>query len=177
MKEVQNERTKNKNPWLNAFFKAALIIYLLYLSYLTFFSSFFGRTNPHRSISLIPFKTIIHYITIQISTRIVLVNIAGNIVSFMPMGFILPLAFDKLKRFPRVLVTVMASSAVIEIMQYVAGVGVSDIDDLILNTIGGILGYLIYKVFTGLFWDSPAHAKLSFTCRTVPENSTMKNCP
>lgn len=81
------------------------------------------------------------------SMNTILVNIAGNIIAFMPMGFLLPMVSKNPARFLRVLLVVLLASGTIEIMQYVFRTGVSDIDDTILNLLGGMLGYFAYKAF------------------------------
>lgn len=121
-----------------------LILYLVCLTYLTFFSHPYGRGLAHRSVNYIPFATVIKYLTIMNSPTIITTNTLGNIAAFMPMGFLLPMASSKLSRFKRTFFAVFIATATIEVMQYVAGVGVSDIDDIILNLLGGAVGYGIY---------------------------------
>jgi glycopeptide antibiotics resistance protein len=49
-------------------------------------------------------------------------------------------------RFGRITIASLGISLAIEVMQYIMAVGAADIDDLILNTLGGILGFLILKI-------------------------------
>jgi len=100
----------------------------------------------HRSINIIPFSTILQYLTSSINPNIIRTNILGNIEAFIPMGFLLPINFKKLRKFKKVLLVVFIVTFSIEVLQYITGVGASDIDDVILNVIGGILGYLIYRI-------------------------------
>jgi glycopeptide antibiotics resistance protein len=123
------------------------MLYLSYLIYLTFFSRLYGRAYIFRSINIIPFKTIIEFLTAKINTDIIVTNIIGNIAAFMPMGFLLPIIFKRLKTINRLIAAILFATVSIEVIQYIAGVGATDIDDIILNLSGGILGYLIYKVF------------------------------
>lgn len=122
------------------------IVYLSYLTYLTFISPLYGREFMHRSVNLIPLKTIIQFLTLSYNKSVILTNIAGNIIAFIPMGFLLPLVSRNLKRFIKVLLVVLLATGTIEIMQYVIGVGISDIDDVILNLLGGMLGYLLNRI-------------------------------
>ncbi len=71
-------------------------------------------------------------------------NLFGNIILFIPFAIILNTVFkvDKLKLI--LLFTVLLSTS-IEILQYIFQVGLADIDDVILNSIGAILGYFIYN--------------------------------
>lgn len=80
-------------------------------------------------------------------------QIGGNIGLFLPLGAVLPMLVPKLRRFGALLVTALATTLIIEAVQYVAtGVGLMDrafdIDDLILNVLGAALGY-------GLWWLLP----------------------
>jgi len=70
-------------------------------------------------------------------------NTIGNILLFIPLGILLPLVFANIKRFIQIFFLLFMGSFTIEILQYVTLLGVFDIDDIILNILGGILGYLI----------------------------------
>jgi glycopeptide antibiotics resistance protein len=101
--------------------------------------------------NLIPLRTILQYINANINRDIIVTNLLGNVVAFMPMGFLLPLVFKRLSGFFRAVLTTAGASLVIEIAQYVTGVGAADIDDIILNTLGGVLGFLIFLVCRSLY--------------------------
>ncbi len=124
---------------------AMFVLYLSYLIYLTFFDHTYGRDVIHRSINIVPFRTIFKFLT-RSDLKDILVNIAGNIAAFVPMGFLLPIAFSKLKGFLRVLFVVLAATLSIETFQYISGAGISDIDDVILNVIGGVMGYFMMRL-------------------------------
>ena len=81
------------------------------------------------------------------SRRDLLLNLVGNVAMFIPSGIILPILFPRLNGFFR---TVFAGSLIslgIEILQLPFYVRATDIDDLLLNTLGVILGYGIYALF------------------------------
>lgn len=139
------EATKTKIFWKIAFI-VVFIIYLLLLFYLTFFSHIYGRGYFHRSINLIPLKTILQYVSSQLPIKIIVVNLLGNIGAFVPMGFLLPLIFSKCSNSLRVVLISIGVSMFIEIIQYSFGVGAADADDLILNLAGGLAGYAIYSL-------------------------------
>lgn len=67
-----------------------------------------------------------------------------NIIMFMPLGFLLPMIWRRC-RFHQVLLIGMLSSLAIEIMQ-LFNWRVSDIDDLLMNTLGAVIGFLLFKV-------------------------------
>jgi len=74
-------------------------------------------------------------------------NIAGNIVGFIPLGILFPLLFVGLRRIWRTALMVFLVSLGFELTQLVTGIGIFDIDDLILNVTGGIIGYLLIILF------------------------------
>ncbi|MHB8065746.1 MAG: VanZ family protein [Ruminiclostridium sp.] len=128
-------------------FTVLLAVYVLLLVYLTFFSQYYGRGIAQRSINIIPFRTITEFLTSEYNRNSIITNIAGNIVAFMPMGFLLPIVYNRLHTSFRVCLTVLFASILIEVSQYFIGVGASDIDDIILNVLGGTIGYWIYRLF------------------------------
>ena len=73
-----------------------------------------------------------------------LANIAGNVVAFMPFGFCLPLIADHRIKFFGCMLYTFGLSLAIELIQLVSKVGSFDVDDILLNTVGGVLGFLIY---------------------------------
>jgi glycopeptide antibiotics resistance protein len=72
-------------------------------------------------------------------------NIAGNLLGFAPMGFFVPVLFVSLNNRKKAVATVFAISLFLELTQLFTGVGYFDIDDLIQNTLGGLIGYWLYK--------------------------------
>lgn len=131
-------------------------LFLLYIglaSILLFFSSYrqsvrFGRNEAFTEYNLIPFHTIMNYIkaTGTINTSIVITNLVGNILAFMPLGFFLPLLFRRFLKVWSTILVVFASTLTVECLQFVYRVGSFDVDDLILNTVGGALGFIIFKM-------------------------------
>ena len=91
-------------------------------------------------VNLIPFKNLFDYE----SPRKTALNLIGNICMFIPTGIILPIIYKRLDRFWKVLITGALISLCIEIMQLPLNVRTSDVNDLILNTSGVVLGFLIY---------------------------------
>ena len=80
------------------------------------------------------------------STRELLVNVLGNAAMFVPSGMVLPIVYKRLNTFRKVLLAGIGISLCIEIIQLPFSVRATDIDDLILNTIGVIVGYGIYTL-------------------------------
>jgi glycopeptide antibiotics resistance protein len=96
--------------------------------------------------NLVPLRTILQYLNANINRDIIITNLLGNVVAFMPMGFLLPLVSKKYSGFFKTVLLSAGLSLMIEALQYVLAVGATDIDDLFLNTLGGMLGYLIFLV-------------------------------
>ncbi len=79
------------------------------------------------------------------STRDMIWNVAGNIMMFIPSGIVLPLVYEKLEGFWKTLGGGALISLCIEILQLPFAARTSDIDDLILNTLGVAIGYGVCK--------------------------------
>ena len=73
-------------------------------------------------------------------------NIIGNIVIFIPLGFLLPLLIVNLRKIIFIFTVSVGVSLLLELMQSIFGMGNFDITDLVLNVVGGLLGYFIFKV-------------------------------
>ena len=108
-----------------------------------FVGNFKDRINTgYWGISLIPFATIRSYIKYS-GLFHALLNILGNVILFIPIGFIFPLILIRYRDLKRIAVLSISISIFIEFIQFFVGRS-CDIDDLILNFIGGIIGYTIF---------------------------------
>ena len=74
----------------------------------------------------------------------ILLNLIGNTAMFIPIGIVWPSVFKKLNTHGKVIVAGVGFSLCIEILQLPFYDRVSDVDDLILNTVGFLMGYGIY---------------------------------
>ncbi len=104
-----------------------------------------GRTYSY---NLEPLKEIKRFVnnTGTLGIRTVILNIVGNIVGFMPLGFLLPFAFPKMRGIILITLTSFTATLLVETCQLVSRTGSFDVDDLLLNTIGGVLGYFVYWI-------------------------------
>lgn len=91
--------------------------------------------------NFIPFKEILRY---NITSRLFIKNVLGNMMMFLPFGFFASYYLRAEKKVLPLLLTIIASVS-IEVVQLIIG-RVFDVDDIILNIIGGLLGYYIYAV-------------------------------
>jgi len=76
----------------------------------------------------------------------VVINLLGNVVAFMPFGALIRWVVDRKMRWYQVTGYTFLFSFSVELLQLVEKVGVFDVDDLILNTLGGLAGFWVYYV-------------------------------
>ncbi len=81
------------------------------------------------------------------SVKDALLNLIGNVAMFIPLGIVWPAVFKRLDTHTKVIVAGFGVSLAIEILQLPFYDRASDIDDLILNTAGFVIGYLLYLLF------------------------------
>ena len=75
-------------------------------------------------------------------------NLILNMLLFFPFGFLLPFYSDKLKKMYKVVLIGFGFTLLIEIFQYISNFGIFEIDDIFDNTIGVIIGYSIFMIYT-----------------------------
>lgn len=99
--------------------------------------------------NMIPFLNTVKYILggDNFNLNIILHNTIGHVLIFLPLGIFLPLLFKSFKVFPKFLICILSITLLIEILQFFLQIGQFDIDDIILNTIGSVMGYMVFKMF------------------------------
>jgi glycopeptide antibiotics resistance protein len=145
---IMNKRERIKTVFLYGIF----ICYILLLIYILFLSRVSSQMT--RSINLIPFYSIREYISGSSANlkAFAFSNVVGNIAIFIPFGIYLPL-FKNDKRVITNLLFIFIVSLFVEIIQWLFGIGTSDIDDIILNCLGGWVGILGYKFLLFILRD------------------------
>ena len=83
------------------------------------------------------------------------INLIGNVIMFVPLGFFLPALHRRLRGYGRFLTSVIGIIAIIEVAQLVSLRGSLDVDDLILNIVGATIGYMV------------CHTVLRFSKKTI----------
>ena len=129
------------------------ILYCLVLIYILFLSRP-PRTDYSlpdyflRFSNLIPLKTIIIYIRSYSFgfQALAIKNLVGNLVLFLPMGMALPCLSEKLNCFWKICLCVLGIVVAVELVQGLLRVGSIDIDDVIFNVSGAVIGYGIIKL-------------------------------
>lgn len=125
--------------------------YLTMLCYFLFFAESMGRTFSERQYhyNLLPFKEITRFWTYRYSLGFmsVTLNLVGNVVAFIPFGIFLPGLFTRCRRFFLTMLLSFEFSLCVEIIQLIWKVGSFDVDDILLNTLGGVIGYGIFLIY------------------------------
>ena len=145
---------KKRISGFDHFFKVVsivfFVIYLLSLVALLFFGSV-NRGHEYQGVNLIPFKTIWMYLTSPVlSDQIKILNLAGNILIFAPLGFYLTVFSHRIRLWLRLLILLFVP-VLVEILQYVFHTGASDVDDVILNFLGGVIGVFVCFVIEQVY--------------------------
>lgn len=122
------------------------ILYLLLLTWIILFKMQFKLTDlPHiRSINLIPFSE-----SVITNGKIDFDEILNNLIVFIPIGIYIGMLKPDWP-FARKALIPLGLSLFYEVLQFIFGIGASDITDLLMNTLGGVTGLLILIPFTKL---------------------------
>ncbi len=102
-------------------------------------------------INPIPFETILEFTQKLGETGkngAAVINLFGNVIMFIPLGFFLPAVFPKARPFRSCMLMALVILAVIEFTQFVTLLGTLDIDDVILNMAGAAMGYGVWRLLT-----------------------------
>ncbi|MEK4228175.1 VanZ family protein [Solibacillus sp. FSL H8-0538] len=110
--------------------------------------------RQYKSYNFVPFSTIEMYFvgvgdTASQWSLISVYNLAGNVILFVPIGLFVPLLWQRWRTWLGILMVAIAVPFFIEFIQYFIGRS-SDVDDLILNAVGIMWGYFVYKLFAAI---------------------------
>ncbi|HJA07064.1 MAG TPA: VanZ family protein [Candidatus Mediterraneibacter pullicola] len=138
-----------KTRALRAFGKVLFLLYVGFLIYFLFLAEWYGRTGVSEEYryNLELFREIKRFIIYrdQLGAFAVFANLAGNILIFVPYGFFISMA-SRSRGFFKTLFFSMGLSLCVEITQLFSRVGSFDVDDILLNTVGGVVGYIIFLI-------------------------------
>lgn len=138
-----------KNKQRFCFYKELFsLVFILYVMCL--FEVVTMQDNNYGLLNIIPFKEMFRY---QIGSRLFIKNIVGNVLLFLPYGYFVSYYLNLKKLKPAIILTVIVSLT-IECVQLNIG-RTFDIDDIILNTIGGIIGSMIYITVEKISYKAP----------------------
>jgi glycopeptide antibiotics resistance protein len=107
----------------------------------------FKFSGPHTGPgNFVPFKTIVPQLIGPGNHLIAMVNLIGNIIPFVPIGLLAPFVFRFIS-WQKALVLGVVTGLTFEVMEVVFRVGIFDIDDVILNASGVVVGYGVFVMF------------------------------
>lgn len=147
-------RTRKNSLSIIAIIYILLMIYLLFLMRIGSIGealelSFSEHIEQYTN--FIPFRSINRYGATMISgngaVQIAVINLIGNIVVFIPMGFLLPTYFKNAKIFWKTVFIAILTIICVELIQFFSCTGTFDVDDIILNVIGVIIGFGFWKLY------------------------------
>lgn len=149
-----NDNTPNRNSFMRFLFLlyAATMLWLLFcrpsgrIEGLTYKEMLQINTN------LQPFRTIGNYLRVVLKgsnpdlVQHCFINLAGNVLLFIPAGFLLPKLWRPMGNFFRFTVLCIGVMFTIESIQLFTLLGSFDVDDLILNLLGMLMGFIIFSI-------------------------------
>ncbi len=142
--------TPRKKKLIHNGIRIFFYLYVIIIFYFVLLSERYGRGSGYQTshVNLVLFKEIHRFWKYRhlLSTEAVITNLFGNVFAFSPFGFMLPIVTEKRKGFIRAVCSTFIFSLIIETSQLILKVGVFDVDDLLMNTIGGLIGYVVYRI-------------------------------
>ena len=143
--------------WMNklrrTFLRGAFVVYAALMLWLLFGQRYEGSiawenlSQLLERINLKPLHTIKSYLWVLMNDlsltamRHAFVNLAGNVVMFVPLGFFFAVLFPRLRNFGWMVLCTVALICAVEIVQLLTLLGSCDVDDLLLNLAGTIIGW------------------------------------
>ena len=128
--------------------------YLWVLANVLFFDNAFGRGFhlgvDYGAVNLEPLRTVKNYLIAygyhNISLRLVVLNLLGNLVAFAPFGVFLPALFRWQRSIFFFTATLTLGITAVEVAQVYTGAGSCDVDDLILNLAGALIVFIFCRI-------------------------------
>ena len=129
--------------------KILFVLYIIFVFYFLLISEIYGRIDKMQEYhyNLVLFREIKRFWNYreQLGMFATATNLLGNVLIFLPFGFFMAMA-SRYRSFLNTLIYSFALSLTIELSQLFMKVGCFDVDDLLLNTIGGMLGFITFAV-------------------------------
>lgn len=137
-----------KRKQLRILGKILFVVYILFILYFLIFSDWYGRSGVMENYhyNLTPFQEIKRFWEYRDQLGVwSIINLLGNVLVFVPLGFFEPMA-SKHRSFWGTVLDGFLLSMLVEVFQLISKVGRFDVDDLILNTLGVVIGYLSFLI-------------------------------
>ena len=155
MSKKKKKKSQDSTPLLRFLFVVyvALLLWLLFDRPVARDPVFDYAQMLRGNMNLVPFHTNGNYWKVVMRWEFTplfyhcVINLGGNLFLFIPIGYLLPRLWPFLRNFFSFLLTCTLAITLVELLQLVTLLGSLDIDDLILNLLGMILGYLIFMIF------------------------------
>lgn len=155
MSKKKKKKSADSTPLLRFLFVVyvALLLWLLFDRTPGWGSEVSYADQMRNSMNLVPFHTIGNYWKVVRRMEFTslfwhcVINLGGNIFLFIPIGYFLPRLWPFLRNFFSFLLACTMSIVLVELLQLVTLLGSLDIDDLILNLFGMLVGYVLFMIF------------------------------
>ena len=130
-----------------------LIVYTLFLLSLLFQRRAFSYDSylemVKGNVNLIPFTTVRLYLRALGNENVrqeALVNLIGNVLLFLPYGWLLPRIFPSCRKAGVLLTVTVITTLCVEVTQLLTLRGIFDVDDILLNGLGVFGGYVLWRL-------------------------------
>lgn len=142
-RKMEGKRNKMKNYKRIILKRMILGIFVIYLGLLIYLTLIQENDYVYGNAANLDLFSTIILMWNSGNPYLVLINVFGNIALFTPLGFLIPLMARKLDGPVQVVITGFFTSFFIEMLQYKATNRVFDVDDIFLNSIGAVIGWII----------------------------------
>ncbi len=149
--------------WLFMLLKLTLLKHSIPTYYMHFHDKFNPGLleNSFNRANLTPFNSLKDFLFYEPDRPFAYFNLFGNVLMFVPAGIIFPALFSKQNMAFKIFLTSFCISLGFEILQLFTGLGDFDIDDLMLNSFGGLAGFAIHTFLQRKRGQSPHDIKKS----------------
>ena len=138
-----------RNRRIRVLGKILFVLYIVFIIYFLLFSDWYGRTGEMQEYhyNFVLFQEIKRFWKYrdQVGFFAMFTNLFGNVIIFVPFGFFMPMA-SRYRSFFSTVFYSFGLSLCVETFQLLTKVGSVDVDDLLLNTIGGLCGYILFII-------------------------------
>lgn len=148
---------KEKRPFLRHLTVYAFLVYCGIVLFATLFLGGINFAPGYYLLNLQPFIWITE--TYEMGWARMIEQLILNILMFIPLGFLAPMVFQSLRRLWSAAAFSLCCTVFIEVFQYFTG-RAADIDDVIMNLLGGVLGFFVFALLNCFLRDKPFWRKL-----------------
>ncbi|MCL2855643.1 MAG: VanZ family protein [Defluviitaleaceae bacterium] len=124
-----------------------MVVFWVYVALVLSATLFVFRGSPYAPLELNPIASYIRAANAPANlARMEIMGIALNIAMFVPLGLLTPILWRKMAKLHRIAALLAASTLFIETTQLLTARGVFSLEDMLHNTIGGLLGFFVFKI-------------------------------